>query len=231
MCVIMVKELNKENFSNNDLENGMQTNSDGFSITVFDKNYIEVEMLKTLKKQDIYNFTKKYDGHEKEYLFIYHFRIATNGIKCKNNCHPFENKNYIIWHNGIINEFSSSIDKVDTKCFLDKYFYRQLKENKIKSILEKMEKENNKIIIYNKYKHEFYSTKNFQNYKDNIVSNTFFTFQNAYNIYDDEDYYMNYEKYLNKDYNEFDFDYLCEKIEKLENKIALLEDKIDLLIQ
>lgn len=197
MCVILHKLKEQKPFTLEEIINASEYNNDGFSITRIYNNGYKLE--KTL---DIKEFQSNYekmllDGDLDDIEYIIHCRIATNGKVCKNNCHPFENDNYIIWHNGIIEEFSKDKDKVDTVQFLNKYF--QDKNMKTETIQRRFDKtSSSRFIIMRKDTGEIIQSKNFLEHNGNYISNDHFLWKsNIYSPYanwwnDDDIYYGDY---------------------------------------
>lgn len=192
MCIILGKLKGNEHFTTQDIKNAISNNGDGNSFTIFNEKMEFIEMYKTLDSKE---FLEIYENEilklPKNYTIIYHFRIATNGAICTENCHPFENKNNILWHNGIFSEFSSNKDICDSKQFLNKYIKdKNINFNKI----EKQASTSNKIIVYNKASKEIYYSSNFIILDNgNIASNSSY----SYNLDD-----FNNTYYLSKNYKD-----------------------------
>lgn len=77
------------------------TNSDGDGIYTSFNNAV----VKSLKKVDYISLSKEIN-HSK--FIITHQRLATSGYECEYT-HPFENDEFVLVHNGVINEFKKDI--------------------------------------------------------------------------------------------------------------------------
>lgn len=75
------------------------SNSDGEGIYIKSLN-------KVYKNEDKMNLFKYEDAIEKSNVIISHQRLSTSGFELKYN-HPFENKDFVLVHNGIINQFKN----------------------------------------------------------------------------------------------------------------------------
>ena len=225
MCIILGKLKNNKHFDIDTIETAMKNNPDGFSYTIFDDRYNLIETYKTL---DHKNFIDRYKNIilnlDLNYTIIYHFRIATNGAICEKNTHPFENKNNILWHNGIFAEFASDKKHSDTKAFLNKYITN--KTINFSKICEKID--SNKIIVYNKETKNLYYSDNFITLDDgNIASNTsYINYKYLYNYnYYDDDY-----NYFDTDLNDFIDDTIAtlKKIKKIKNTSEKMKYLLDI---
>lgn len=219
MCVIMYKKIDEKNFLDSDIKNAMLTNSDGFSLTVLNGQNQVVKMIKTLDSQAFWRFYNFYKEKSDYYSFIFHFRIATNGAIVEKNCHPFQNDNYILWHNGVISEFSANKNIVDSKQFLNKYFKKNMNKKQIEKIINHNKVKGNKFIVYNKNTREIILSNNFIDFKEHKVSNDYFDITYNYNWnYNSTDYSL-YEDYSREE--------LIDYIIQLENQINDLQYELD----
>lgn len=213
MCIILGKLKGQDDFTLEQINNAMSNNSDGSSITIIDNGKL-LAMFKSVEQDKFLSYRssimEQYKDKWKDFDVIYHFRIATNGSVCNDNCHPFENKHNILWHNGVISEFSADKTRVDSEQFLNKYFTH----NKFsKEYFEKTcdRASSSKFVVFNKDTGTIYYSKNFKVLEDGkIASNDTYTYKyepvtyKSYSgyfsdYYDDyyNDYY-GYGKYKNK---------------------------------
>lgn len=117
MCIAIVKPKDKV-IPKEVLQTCAEANPDGMGFA-FCRNG-KVFIYKTVD-----NFEKFYEAYSKvetTSTMLIHFRIATHGEVCKENCHPFKlNNRMALVHNGIISGYGSKTDNVsDTRDFIDK---------------------------------------------------------------------------------------------------------------
>lgn len=117
MCIAIVKPKNKI-IPREVLQTCAEANPDGmgFAFCKDDKVYICKWV------DDFDKFYEYYSKVETTSNMLIHFRIATHGEVCKDNCHPFKlNNRMALVHNGIISGYGSKTDNVsDTRDFIDK---------------------------------------------------------------------------------------------------------------
>ena len=105
MCLLIVKPKGVDIPSQEILDMAYRRNSDGNGFAT--KNYF----FKTLNYDE---FIKKLRNVGRDDACIIHFRRATQGSICKQNCHPFKYKDVYFAHNGILN-FTPKSDITDSE--------------------------------------------------------------------------------------------------------------------
>lgn len=117
MCIAIVKPKDKV-IPKEVLQTCAEANPDGMGFA-FCKDK-KIYIYKTV--DDFEKFYKAYSKVETTSNMLIHFRIATHGEVCKDNCHPFKlNNRMALVHNGIIQGYGSKTDNVsDTRDFIDK---------------------------------------------------------------------------------------------------------------
>lgn len=224
MCVMLHKLKENKPFDITEIEDACKYNNDGFSITILTND--GVDMLKTVDlKSFVETYKEMYDNKLLDNVeYIIHCRIATNGKVCKKNCHPFENDNYILWHNGVISEFSSDKDKVDSEQFLNKYFMNaNMKEETIMKKLNSVS--GSRFVLYDKNTKKVYQSDNMLldeetgNYRSN-ENHLWATKWNKYSAYDKyNSWYDDYDYWHEKDKKDEDvWDFLEKDIKKMTRK-------------
>lgn len=114
MCYLLFKPAGQTieiDWLVNAYENG---NSDGCGLAYFYKG--AAITLKTLDLDEFLNFAKRIP---KAVDAILHLRMASTGVVCEDNCHPFEVGDYVAAHNGCIFGYGSNA-MTDTEDFLRK---------------------------------------------------------------------------------------------------------------
>jgi len=132
MCIIIYKPAGTT-ITKNTLRNCWENNSDGGGFM-----YAAVGQLVIYKGFDSFRkMYKAFRAHENYFSgkdFVLHFRIATSGLKDKDNCHPIKiNENLAYVHNGILSGFTHmEAKRSDTFLFGNKILSK-LDKNFIKS--------------------------------------------------------------------------------------------------
>jgi glutamine amidotransferase len=113
-----------------EFDNASSSNSDGVGFAYYShKNNIVIE-----KGTNRFEMKEKYlarvEKHGERSPFMVHFRLATHGSVCDNNCHPFRiNENDVMIHNGILPVvYAKGEKRTDTQVFADEYLAK-LPEN------------------------------------------------------------------------------------------------------
>lgn len=117
MCIAIVKPKDKV-IPKEVLQTCASANPDGMGFAYCkDGKVIIVKAVDNFEK-----FYKAYSKVETTSNMLIHFRIATHGEVCKDNCHPFRlNNRMALIHNGIISGYGSKTEnKSDTKDFIEK---------------------------------------------------------------------------------------------------------------
>lgn len=157
MCVLIVKNSGVKMPSNNILNACAISNPDGFGIATPET------LFKTLNKDE---FLSKCKEITPETPAIIHCRLATHGSVKTENCHPFEFKNWVFAHNGILHNIIPFKDKTDSETAFLQIFMPLIIANKgitknvseaigcIKGFANKfafMNKENGKIYTFGEF--------------------------------------------------------------------------------
>lgn len=122
MCVIVYKKENI-NISQDIIEKCYRKNPDGAGIAIKRENTFEV-FKGLFSPQEVWNNVQNNMDTE----MIIHFRLGTSGLKNSDMCHPFPIKKRIrnrahfkcsdlLFHNGVLTEYSWPGDKSDTYIF------------------------------------------------------------------------------------------------------------------
>ena len=138
--------------------NSFASNSDGEGIYINSNNSI-------YKSENKMNLFKYENDIEKSNLIISHQRLSTSGFELEYN-HPFANDNFVLVHNGVINQFKGDIGS-DTYGFwiefnneFNKITSHLSREDRIKKVVKKLFEKNlgsYSILIYDKKtKQSFY---------------------------------------------------------------------------
>ena len=80
------------------------TNGDGFGIGWYGKSSkpgVYRDIFPAWNDANLRNLTEQIESH----LFLAHIRATTGTAVQRSNCHPFQYKNWIFVHNGLINDF------------------------------------------------------------------------------------------------------------------------------
>ncbi|MEI7615691.1 MAG: hypothetical protein WCJ54_03170, partial [Actinomycetota bacterium] len=122
---------------------------------------------KNIKSHDLINCFEHSDSIENSKVIISHQRFSTSGFELKYN-HPFENKNFVMVHNGVIDNFK--LDKgSDTHGFFERFNTEFVKiktmarEKAIVAVIKFLFKDNRgsySILIYDKVSKLSYYFKN-----------------------------------------------------------------------
>lgn len=187
MCNINAIWINKNNTKLNSFliavtSNSFADNSHGEGVYFSSDNSV----IKSKDKIDYLDYNSQIDNSK---LIITHQRYSTSGFEVKYN-HPFENKDFILVHNGIINQFKE-LDGSDTFGFFNKFVnkFNNIKthtsrECKIVSILKKLFNTDDgsySIIIYDKKTKVNYYFKNTPEINFYINDNILFVTTNSNN--------------------------------------------------
>ena len=127
------------------------TNKDGEGIYISSTDTVH----KSMQKLNLFEFKNEI---EKSNVLISHQRLSTSGFELEYN-HPFENENFVMVHNGVINQFKNGTGS-DTFGFweifnkeFNKITSHQSRENKVKRIIKKLFKKDKgsySILIYDR---------------------------------------------------------------------------------
>ena len=93
MCVIIIRQAGKPMPSGAELKRAYSMNSHGCGF---------VSKSMKFKSLSFSNFLKRLHEVPQNENCIIHFRYATNGSVCRQNCHPFTKKGISFAHNGIL---------------------------------------------------------------------------------------------------------------------------------
>lgn len=135
MCILVVKKAGVRKPTKKEINNCAKANPDGFGVAYIDKNgSLIVEHSFDVKT--ILKINKKYISQETP--AIYHFRIATHGSICENNCHPFYDKDSGIAfaHNGILS-IKNEGDMTDSETAFRRIFLPIIKTEGFGEALDK----------------------------------------------------------------------------------------------
>ena len=105
MCVIIVRQAGKPMPSDAELKRAYMMNPHGCGF---------VSKSKKFKSLNFGNFLKRLHEVPQNENCIIHFRYATNGSVCRQNCHPFTMKGISFAHNGIL-DIVSTDDRTDSE--------------------------------------------------------------------------------------------------------------------
>ncbi|MCZ2442248.1 MAG: class II glutamine amidotransferase [Flavobacteriales bacterium] len=103
-------------------------NGDGWGISYHNGNDIVISKSLDMKKV----ISKIRDLEKKDVEFLFHARYATHGKKDLINCHPYQVKPGVLFHNGTINTYIYDEDKSDT------WHFAKLLNKRIKNSFMKM---------------------------------------------------------------------------------------------
>lgn len=116
MCVIIVKKRGIDVPTQNILSQAFKANSHGCGFAVAKKSGLYLYKTLNFKKfcKNFYSNVKKDDD------CIIHFRLATHGSICRENCHPFANEtnDLIFAHNGVL-PIESVENKTDSQILFE----------------------------------------------------------------------------------------------------------------
>jgi len=135
-----------------------ETNKDGEGIYISSTDTVH-------KSRDKINLFEFKNEIEKSNVLISHQRLSTSGFELEYN-HPFENENFVMVHNGVINQFKNGTGS-DTFGFWSKFneefnsiTSHLSRENKVKRVIKKLFKVDSgsySILIHDrKTKNSFY---------------------------------------------------------------------------
>lgn len=156
----------------------MSTTSNSFNFNNHGEGFY-LDYLDTLfKSKDKINYYKFRNKINKSKNIITHQRLSTSGFEVRYN-HPFKNKNFVMVHNGVINQFKKKVGS-DSAGFFEEFnilFHKNFRvDNNRKSAIVKTIKELFKkdvgsysILIFDKKEHVSYY------FKDYTTSINFYT--------------------------------------------------------
>lgn len=221
---ILVKSIKKNgrkytSFLKNVTNNSYQSNSDGDGIYLSDPELL----IRSLKKIKINRYVKEIEASE---FIITHQRIATSGFGSEYT-QPFESKEFVLAHNGVMNDFIKSGElHSDTYSFFYD-FIDEFKKQKgkrqtkmIKAIKKLMDERRGSysIVILDKAENTMYYFKNF------TTSINFYTSKSEKILYittkwDNEKYFKRIHKFEELDIK----DHKIYKIYIKDEKVEVLE--------
>ena len=247
MCVILVKERGIELPTKDILESCWKRNPDGAGFMFNDCDKVVImKGFMTFEEFYLRLQTANEFYHLKEKGLVIHFRIATSGLKDKENCHPYPlsndnldlRKSFIttelgIAHNGIIRSYNGK-DKIlnDTQLFikndlfelnsLDKKFYKNVI---FQSMIERLI-DGSRLVFLNK-KGDIIKLGNWFHNGNYYFSNLNHVSKNTLNINKKPFVFDNDLKYFDEENNDFVindevvdedyFDLFLDTLDRLEN--------------
>lgn len=247
MCVILVKERGIELPTKDVLESCWKRNPDGAGFMFNDCDKVVImKGFMTFEEFYLRLQTANEFYHLKEKGLVIHFRIATSGLKDKENCHPYPISNdnldlresFIttelgIAHNGIIRDYNGK-DKIlnDTQLFikndlfelnsLDKKFYKNVI---FQSMIERLI-DGSRLVFLNK-KGDIIKLGNWFHNGNYYFSNLNHVSKNTLNINKKPFIFDNDLKYFDEENNDFVindevvdkdyFDLFLDTLDRLEN--------------
>lgn len=247
MCVILVKERGIELPTKDVLESCWKRNPDGAGFMFNDCDKVVImKGFMTFEEFYLRLQTANEFYHLKEKGLVIHFRIATSGLKDKENCHPYPISNdnldlresFIttelgIAHNGIIRDYNGK-DKIlnDTQLFikndlfelnsLDKKFYKNVI---FQSMIERLI-DGSRLVFLNK-KGDIIKLGNWFHNGNYYFSNLNHVSKNTLNINKKPFVFDNDLKYFDEENNDFVindevvdkdyFDLFLDTLDRLEN--------------
>lgn len=247
MCVILVKERGIELPTKDVLESCWKRNPDGAGFMFNDCDKVVImKGFMTFEEFYLRLQTANEFYHLKEKGLVIHFRIATSGLKDKENCHPYPISNdnldlresFIttelgIAHNGIIRDYNGK-DKIlnDTPLFikndlfelnsLDKKFYKNVI---FQSMIERLI-DGSRLVFLNK-KGDIIKLGNWFHNGNYYFSNLNHVSKNTLNINKKPFIFDNDLKYFDEENNDFVindevvdkdyFDLFLDTLDRLEN--------------
>lgn len=199
MCVICVKNKNFEIPSKKLFEKMWNSNSDGAGFSFKYKNKI-VTSKGFMNFDNFYKTIQKYDKNYnlKKRDVVFHFRIATNGKICAENCHPFDlektgnnelnfvSEKGVFFHNGILADYSQDLNFSDSLKFCNEVLTKIVDYEALQNVLNVYALENyskfviftpRKLILcgdwnkkYNYYFSNLYFDNDFKNRKKSVTN-------------------------------------------------------------
>lgn len=105
MCVIIIRQAGKPMPSDAELKRAYMMNPNGCGF---------VAKTKSFKSLNFCNFLKRLHDVPQDENCIIHFRYATNGSVCRQNCHPFSRGGISFAHNGVL-DIEADGDRTDSE--------------------------------------------------------------------------------------------------------------------
>lgn len=171
MCVIINKSADVE-LSADDLQKAVDRNPDGLGYTYYSvkKGWV-IDKIIAPNESDIAKVSKLL--HKK--TAIVHARIATSGRVNTANCHPFANKDYILFHNGIVGNLNGVSDrKSDTALLFD--IIKRMPFETASNLLSRLSQNTGSKFVYvHRATNKYYKYGKFENYAGLECSNLYFT--------------------------------------------------------
>lgn len=124
MCVIIVKPENANSPSYNELKMASTIHPHGMGFASPSKSY---------RGFDFEKFYKQLQQVPNDEPCIIHFRYATHGSVCKENCHPFKKNGIWFAHNGIL-DIEPVGNMTDSQTAFELYIYPAIKQYGIHSL-------------------------------------------------------------------------------------------------
>lgn len=168
MCVLIVKNKGVKMPSQNIFNACVKANPHGFGIAT------PTSIFKTLNAKEFLAECKKIDA---ETPAIIHCRLATHGSIKKENCHPFEAKNWIFAHNGILHNIEPYKDTTDSETAFKQIFLPLIIANKgitpnVANVINEIKGFGSKFAFMNKENAQIFTFGEFEKIDGVLYSNT-----------------------------------------------------------
>lgn len=199
MCCIIYRPKDAPLIKEENIKKIIDKNPHGWGISY--NNGKTISTIRSLKMEDALEEIQKLEKENIEFLF--HARWATHGDKTIENCHPYNLRNGVLFHNGTINIPISKKDKKSDTWYFSKILNKKLKKTNIEKLLNKYNEiigesrlaimENNGNIIFHGKWHEIDGCKYSKlNWKTEYYYSSYSSDIKAW--YDNYDYWENREK-------------------------------------
>lgn len=139
MCVIIIRQAGKPMPSDSELQKAYVMNPHGCGF---------VSKTHSFKSLNFDNFLKHLHDVPQDENCIIHFRYATNGSVCRQNCHPFTKKGISFAHNGVLDIMQEG-DRTDSETAFRNIIYPCIQQYGFDS--EELRMAIKKIIGYSKF--------------------------------------------------------------------------------